>query len=161
MTVRHSSFSQTPALFLGEASGYTWRRTTITPPRMISSATQYPFAMATSHNTPITTDYSLSSSTNTESDESDGPLSTPPDPTNFSATPLILTHPPDILGPSLSRRRSDGDVLAFLPHPPSPPKPKRPKRSLKRTDSDKHLFACAFSEGSFSTPAFEGCLGGF
>ena len=106
---------------------------------------------------PHSLDYS-SSSTHTESDESDGSLSTPPDPTNLSTTPLIATHPPDILGPSLSRRYSGGDVLAFLPHPPSPPRSKRPKRGLK---SGRHSFNCAFGEDSFSTPVFEGCLGGF
>jgi len=102
-----------------------------------------------------------SSSTQPESDESEGPVLTPPDPSNFSATALIATHPPDLLGPSLTRRRSDGDVLSFLPHPPSSEKPKRPKRTLKRTYSEKRLFGCTFSEDSFSTPAFEGCLGGF
>ena len=108
---------------------------------------------------PHSIDYS--SSTHTESEESDGSLSTPPDPTNLGATPLIVTHPSDILGPSLSRRRSDSHVLAFLPHPPSPPKSKRPKRGLKRADSDKHPFSRSFGEDGFSTPVFEGCLGGF
>lgn len=102
-----------------------------------------------------------SSSTHPESDESDGSLATPPDLSNIGTTPLIVTHPSDILGPSLSRRRSDSDTLSFLPHPPSPEKPKRPKRALKRAYSDKHLFGCTFSEDKFSTPAFEGCLGGF
>jgi hypothetical protein len=101
------------------------------------------------------------SSSQTESDDSDGSLSTPPDPTNLGATPLIATHPSDILGPSLARRRSDSDVLGFLPHPPTSGKPKRSKRSLQRTYSEKRLFGCTFSEDSFSTPAFEGCLGGF
>jgi len=110
---------------------------------------------------PHSVDYSSSSSTQTESDESDGSLSTPPDPTNLSATPLIATHPPDILGPSLSRRCSDSHVLAFLPHPPSPPKPKRPKRDLKSTYSDKYPSGCTFGGDNFSTPVFEGCLGGF
>jgi len=109
---------------------------------------------------PPNLDY-FSSSTHPESDESEGPVLTPPDPSNFSATPLIVTHPPDLLGPSLTRRRSDGDVLSFLPHSPTSEKPKRPKRSLKRTYSDKRIFGCTFSEDSFSTPAFEGCLGGF
>lgn len=109
---------------------------------------------------PRSVDY-FSSSTHSESDESDDPLATPPDPTNLSATPLIITHASDILGPSLARRRSDGDVLAFLPHPSSSPKSKRPKRSLKRTLSDKNMFGCTFSEDSFSTPGLEGCLGGF
>lgn len=105
-------------------------------------------------------DYS-SSSSHTESDESDTPLSTPPDPTNPGATPLIITHPMDLLGPCLSRRRPDSDVLGFLPHPPSPGKPRRPKRNSKRTCSDKPLFGCTFGEDSFSSPSFEGCLGGF
>ena len=120
------------------------------PPERPCEASTYPHSV----------DYS-SSSTQPESDESDGSLSTPPDPSNLSAAPLIMTHPPDLLGPSLSRRRSDSDVIAFLPHPPSPPKSKRPKRSLKRTYSDKPLFGCTFGGDSFSTPAFEGCLGGF
>jgi len=120
------------------------------PPEYLREAPTYPPSLDCS-----------SSSAHPESDESDGPLSTPPDPTNLSATPLIVTHPPDILGPSLSRRRSDSDVLAFLPHPPCSEKPKRPKRSLKRTHSDRQLFGCTFSEDRFSTPAFEGCLGGF
>ena len=110
---------------------------------------------------PHSIDYSSSSSTHPESDESDGSLLTPPDPTNLGTTPLIATHPSDILGPSLARRRSDSDVLAFLPHPPSPPRLRRPKRSLKRTYSDRRPFGCTFSEDSFSTPVFEGCLGGF
>ena len=101
------------------------------------------------------------SSTLLESDDSDESLSTPPDPSNHGATPLIVTHPPDILGPSFTRRRSDSDVLAFLPHPPSPPKPKRSKRSPKRAHSDQYPLSCAFSEDSFSSSALEGCLGGF
>ncbi|KAF9654131.1 hypothetical protein BDM02DRAFT_39927 [Thelephora ganbajun] len=101
-----------------------------------------------------------SSSTSSESDESDGSLSTPPEPADLSATPLIVSRPSDLLGPSLARR-SDGDVLAFLPHPPTSEKPKRPKLSPKRTYSGKHPFGCTFSDDSFSVPAFEGCLGGF
>ncbi|KAF9786701.1 hypothetical protein BJ322DRAFT_1051460 [Thelephora terrestris] len=109
---------------------------------------------------PHSLDYS-SSSSNTESDESDSSLSTPPDPTNPGATPLIASHPFDLLGPSLSRRRSDSDMFGFLPHPPNSEKPKRSKRSSRRTYSDTHLLGSTFSETSFSTPAFEGCLGGF
>lgn len=105
-------------------------------------------------------DYS-SSSTLPESDESDSPLSTPPDPSDPSATPLVVTHPMDLLGPSLSRRRPDSDILGFLPHPPTPGKPKRSKRNARRPSSDKHLFGCTFGEDSFSSPSFEGCLGGF
>lgn len=108
---------------------------------------------------PRSVDY-FYSSTHPESDESDGSLATPPDPTNLGATPLIMTHS-DILGPSLARRCSDNDALAFLPHPPSPPKPKRPKRNLKHTHNDNDLYGCTFSQDSFSTPGLEGCLGGF
>lgn len=104
--------------------------------------------------------FGYSSSSNTESDESDSSLSTPPDLTNPSATLLIMTHPSDLLGPSLSRRRSDSDVLGFLPHPPASARPKRSKRS-KRIPNDKHSLHCTFSEDSFSNSALEGCLGGF
>lgn len=107
--------------------------------------------------------YSLddsSSSSSPESDESDSPLSTPPDSTNCSATPLTVTHPMDLLGPSLSRIRSDSDVLGFLPHPPTPRKPKRPKRNLNGRCGEKRLSGYTFGEDSFST-SFEGCLGGF
>ena len=109
---------------------------------------------------PPNLDYS-SPSTQLESDESEGPALTPPEPSTFGATPLIVTHTPDLLGPSLARRRSDSDVLSFLPHPPTSSKPKRPKRTPKRTSSDTRLFGYTFSEDSFSAPAFEGCLGGF
>ena len=105
-------------------------------------------------------DYS-SSSSQSESDESDAPLFTPPDPTNPGVTPLIVTRHSDILGPSLSRRLSDTDVLGFLPHPPSSEKPKRSKRNPKRIQSDKPLFGCALDGDGFTSPSFEGCLGGF
>jgi hypothetical protein len=101
------------------------------------------------------------SSGHPESDESDDPPSTPPDPENQSATLLIVTHPMDVLGPSLSRRHSDTDVLGFLPHPPAPGKPKRSKRNVKRPCNDQLSLGCTFSEDGFSTPSFEGCLGGF
>ena len=110
------------------------------------------------HTYPPTLDYP---STNPESDESDGSLSTPPDPSNLSATPLFVTHPPDLLGPSLTRRRPDSDVFSFLPHPPSPEKPRRPKRAPKRRYSHERLIDCTFGADSFSTSAYEGCLGGF
>ena len=121
------------------------------PPEHPRDTSTYPYPL----------DYS-SSSSHTESDESDTPLSTPPDPTIPGATLMIMTHPMDVLGPSLSRRRSDSDVLGFLPHPPTPGKPKRPKRASKRASGDKHLlFGCTFSEDNFSTPSIEGCFGGF
>ena len=53
-TARPSSSSQTSALSPLEASVSTWLRTAKVPPRMISSATQYPFATATSNlNAPV------------------------------------------------------------------------------------------------------------
>ena len=129
-----------------------------TPPRDSRFQPERPLETTTY---PHTLDY-LSSSTHPESDESDGSLPTPPDPCDLGATPLIVAHcPSDLLGPSLTRRRSDEDVLCFLPYPPSPEKPKRSKRPLKRTNGEKHLFGRTFCEDNFSTPAFEGCLGGF
>ena len=110
---------------------------------------------------PPSLDYLLPSSGHQESDESDSPPSTPPDPENATATLLIMSHAVDLLGPSISRRCSDSEVLGFLPHPPSPGKPKRSKRNAKRTSGDQPSFGFTFSEDSFSSSSFEGCLGGF
>jgi hypothetical protein len=94
---------------------------------------------------PPSLDYPPSSG-HQESDESDSPPSTPPEPTSPSGTVLIVSHAVDVLGPSISRRRSDSEVLDFLPHPPSPGKPKRPKRNVKRTCGDQPALGFTFSK---------------
>ncbi|KAA1467866.1 hypothetical protein DENSPDRAFT_770911 [Dentipellis sp. KUC8613] len=92
-----------------------------------------------------------------ESDESDTPMTTPPDPQLLPPLPFHLpntAHPPlgGMGGAMEDAKRS------FLPHPPSPTMEKD-KRKRSPSRSRGQLRQARRSE--FAAPELDGCLGGF
>lgn len=109
----------------------------------------------------------LISDLSSESDESDGPVITPPDPT--ATIPPISIHFAHHAHESLSPlpfcpgQDKIDNALSFLPHPPSPD---RKKEAVRRRRSPSSARPRPSRLGSYcdvknDEPSLDGCLGGF